>query len=172
MMNNTNKIFIFITVLLSFLVIGCEQQADLTKSAMKDIIPLSTRGVDDCSECPNMDDCCCKLTYSGSGTIMLKICGTTDGDATTCQDDVDGCETIDGLSHSYFELSPGEQIELFCMLMVRGFYIENLTGSTVNLTLTCQSGALSPQTLIISIPAYSTKYYQTDSECEVEECGH
>lgn len=151
---------------------GCEQKADLTKSAPSDLEQLSTRGVDDCSECPNMDDCCCKLTYTGIPNVTLKICGTTDGDATTCQADVDGCETIDGLSHSSFVLSSGEQIELFCMLMVRGFYIENLTSNTVNLTLTCQAGATSPQTLIISIPGNSRKYYQTNSECEVEECGH
>ncbi len=83
---------------------GCEK-ADLQKSTPNDRVKITSRGIDDCSECPNIDDCCCRLTYTGSSEVMLKICGTTDGDAITCQADQDGCETIDGLSHSHLLLA-------------------------------------------------------------------
>ena len=169
-MKNNNFFIILICSIFIFGSTGCER-TDLQKSSPNDSVKIEPRGIDDCSECPNMDDCCCSLTYNGSSQVMLKICGTTDGDAITCQANQDGCETIDGLSHSEFTLNPDDRIELFCMLMVRGFYIANLTANTVNLQLTCQFGTISPQVLNISIPAFSRKYYQTNDECEVEECG-
>jgi hypothetical protein len=161
----------FICSIFILLTIGCES-SDLQKSSYKNKEKIAQRGIDDCSECPNVDDCCCLLRYTGLATVTLKICGTTDGDAATCMADVDGCETIDGLSHSQFTLSTGSQIELFCMLMVRGFCVENLGSGTANLQLTCQVGQTSPQTLNISIPGFGRKCYQTNAECEVEECGH
>ena len=166
------RIYICILTIFSFMYLGCEEKVEILKFSSTESGKITTRGITECSECPNLDDCCCNIIYTGSIEVLLKICGTTDGDAVACQADIEGCETIDGLSHSQFSLSSGDRIELFCMSMVRGFYIENLTGSTVNLTLTCQAESLGPQTLIVSIPAYSRKYFQTDGECIVEECGH
>jgi hypothetical protein len=168
------KNFIFLLLRMSscliFLTLGCDETQLQTPSLSGDA-KVDLR-VDDCEDCPNMDDCCCVLTYVSGVQGEYKLCGTTDGDATTCEVDPapGSCSTIDGLQHSFFELKSGETTELFCMAENTAFELRKLNGGNASLTLTCQVGETNPQTVNITFTGQDRRYFEVNGDCEVEDC--
>ena len=169
-MKNLIYIPIFISVLFSFLYTGCEN-ADMHKSSIEDTRKITNRHVDDCDECPNMDDCCCTLTLIFGDEIMFQTCGTTDGDAATCDTETPmGCETISGKWNSTHTLSNTEPTVHFCMAEISGFLLKSLTAGTLILTLTCQTDQTNPQTIQITFTGPGSKYFEVNGDCVVTEC--
>lgn len=165
---------IFTSILLSLPFMGCEDRADGVKLQPRDNVKIITRS------CPNGGDCACSITYKNAATsnaeILVTICGTTDGDATTCTepDPPVTCEIIDGLSHSEITLDIDYARHLFCMESEHGIRIDVINVmSTVpdTLIISCQEGVLNPDTTMLIVhPTGGRFYIQTTTECEVPPC--
>ncbi len=156
--------------MLVFMTSSCET-AETQKTTPSGNEKITKRVVDECEECPNMDDCCCTLTLLTSNAVMFQTCGTTDGDASTCDTETPmGCETISGKWNSTFELSTSEPTVHFCMAEISGFLLKSVTAGTVVLTLTCQTDQTNPQTIQITFTGPGSKYFEVNSDCEVSEC--
>jgi hypothetical protein len=120
-----------------------------------------------------MDDCCCVLTFVSGDEGNYKLCGTTDGDATTCAVDPapGSCPTIDGLQHSFFELDSDDDLhEIFCMAENTAFELRRFTTGGATLTLTCQVGQTNPQTVNITFTGPGKRYFEVNGDCEVSDC--
>lgn len=151
---------------------ACER-TELQKS-INDSEKIKQRLVEDCEECPNMDDCCCALALvNPQNEITIQLCGTTDGDQATCDagDPPGGCEEIDGLGQSSFTLNEGQPRVYFCMQEVHGLLIKaTVVSGTVNLTFTCQVGLANPQTINIQFTSTGSKFFEVSDGCIVGEC--
>ncbi len=151
---------------------GCEQKADLTKSMLNDEEQIETRAA--CTQCSGANDCCGLLTITGgTGSHEFKICGTTDGDAITCESDPSPCSgDVNGLQHTSFFLSTGGTTShVFCIAENTGIVISHLNTGTVNLSLTFQYGQGTPQTINISFNGIEKKEYEADGDCIVSACN-
>ena len=168
-MKNTNNIFIFISVLLSFLVIGCEQQADLPKSSPNDQIKIVPRVIEECDECPTGDCCCGVWLQNPQGYALLYFCGTSDGNELCSGDETGDCDAFTG---------GGQEIELtsqvpkrgFCVDPGQAFWVRNIGSSTAYIYITCQDDITGPQTLTITLTPSQILYIGSNGECEIVEC--
>src|SRR6187455_2525111 len=105
-----NIIFCFCFMALSY---SCEK-AELQKSIPNDTVQVDPRG--DCLDCPALNECCCIIEWTGGVGGYFRLCGTSDGDAVTCEIDPSPCEyDIDGLQHSMFFLDGDNPTHNFCM---------------------------------------------------------
>jgi hypothetical protein len=167
-----NSIFLLLCTCscLIFLTLGCDE-TQLQTPSLSETAKIDLR-VDDCEDCPNMDDCCCVLTITSGAPKNYKLCGTTDGDATTCEVDPapGSCSTIDGLQHSFFTLTNMEPTELFCMAPNTSFELRQLSAGMATLTLTCQVGETNPQTVNITFTGQDRRYFEVNGDCEVSDC--
>ncbi len=170
-MKFTFNFSIFITLLLSSLMIGCEQKAELAETLPLDNQAITNRYVDECGDCPNMDDCCGRILFVSGHSITFETCGTTDGDAASCSDDIDGCLDIDGLKNSSSSLSGTGQYKLLCMEENHSFHIKvsNVDGPVV-LNITFQHGQVFPQSINVTITTTGTYAFSVDGDCEVTQC--
>ena len=150
---------------------GCEK-AELQKSTPNDVEKITQRLVDECDDCPNMNDCCCAVEYVSGDPISLELCGTTDGDISTCTDEQVSCLTIDGRKSSAFPISSMFGRELFCMQENRSFVLKAVTVGNQGTTLKvyCQFGSLNPQSLNVTFTSPGARAFTTDDNCEIEQC--
>lgn len=170
-MKITYNFFIFITLLLSFLMIGCEQKAEFANALPQYEHAITNRYVDECGDCPNMDDCCGRILFASGIAISFETCGTTDGDAAACSDNLGTCLTIDGLKNSSTTMDDVDEYRLICMEEDHGFFIKvtSVTG-TVVLNITLQHGQLSPQSINVTITSTGTYGFSVNDDCEVSQC--
>jgi hypothetical protein len=168
---NTKVHINYTIVSLMLLILGysCEN-ADLNKPVVSDSQKITERYVDDCEDCPNMDDCCCEVTWVSGNQIEFEICGTTDGDAAACSDDIDPCSTIDGLKNSAESFSSTSDRMLFCMVEGQSFTIKALNTLGATLNVGCQYGQLNAQSINVVFNGPGTKAISVNGTCEVEQC--
>ncbi len=167
-MKNNHYFYILLTLLLSTLMIGCEQKTELANALPHDDLAITNRYVDECDDCPNMDDCCCEISWV-SGSVEFELCGTSDGDGAACSDIISGCTTIDGLKNSSITFA-SSQSKLFCMAESQSFIIKNLGSSSGTLNVSCQYGQLSPQSINVVFTGPGTRVVSVDGDCEVSQC--
>jgi hypothetical protein len=169
-MKNSLLFSIFITVMFSFLNLGCEK-AEIQKSSTSDNQKISGRWVDECGDCPNWSDCCGRIELISGEFIQFETCGTADGDASTCTDEINGCLEIDGLKNSLFTLDSEGRL-FFCMEENHSFIIKvfNFSLGGVVINITCQVGSLSPQSINVPITATGTYTFTVNDECEISVC--
>jgi hypothetical protein len=161
--------FILFCSCLIALTYSCEK-AEIQKSVPNDSEKITQRLVDECDDCPNMDDCCCQISWVSGEQLEIDICGSTDGDVASCSDDLGTCSTIDGRKSSTFILNMNNPRELFCMMENRGFRIKYYGSGTANGNVSCQYGQLAPQSINFQFNGPGTKAFSTDGECELEQC--
>jgi hypothetical protein len=167
------KYSLIINIMICFFLLsissGCER-AEIQKSSVRNNEKITPR-VEDCESCPNVDDCCCSVTFLSGSTSTYKLCGTTDGDAVNCSVDEVCNGTINGLEHTLFTLnSTTNTHELFCMAPNTAFAFANVLGGAASIQLTCQHGQTSPQTVNVVFTGPGRKYYAVNGDCEVSEC--
>lgn len=164
-----------IIVGLSLLILGygCEN-TDLNKPVANDNEKITKRYVDNCEDCLFIADCCCSLSLvDDQESIAIEMCGTADGDQSTCNaDDVPiSCEDVNGKGQSIQTMSSILPRLLFCMQEFHGFMIKgNPTSGTVDLVLTCQYGQLAPQSINVQFTAAGAKYFEITDNCVVSAC--
>lgn len=160
-------LFCFCLIAITF---SCEK-ADLQKSLPKDNVKITNRVADDCEDCPNVDDCCCSISIQSGEDADFQICGTTDGDAVNCSDDSGCTYEVDGLQHSFFNLSGSNLTEIFCMAPTTAFWIKRTTLSgTTTIAITCQHGQGSPQVVNFVATGPFKRFYDVSDECELTGC--
>ena len=160
-------ILCFCLVSLSY---GCEK-AELQKSSTIDNHKITERWVEECGDCPNVDDCCGRIQLISGEYIEFETCGTTDGDAATCSDDIDGCLEIDGLINSFIKIFEEDRL-LFCMEENHSFILKviDIPIGGVVINITCQVGSISPQSINVPITAIGTYVFSVNGDCEIEQC--
>ena len=165
MMKNDQNIYIFITLLLSILMFGCEK-ADLHKTVPDSTTQLETRG--DCDDCPGANECCCIIEFLTGTPANFSICGTSDGDAVTCTISSPCENDIDGLEHTSFSL-PSD--ELFCMNENTAFMVQRsaLPAGTSYLRVSCTRDVLNPQWVYFSLTDDERLAFDVDGDCIVSE---
>lgn len=157
----------FCLVIINF---GCEK-TELQKSTTNDTQQIEPRNA--CLQCSGSNVCCGLLTITSAvGLHEFKICGTTDGDAVTCESDPTPCSgPVDGLQHTSFTLSTGGTTShVFCIAENTGIVISHLDPGTVNMTLTFQYGQSTPQTINVTFNGIEKKEFEADGDCVVSEC--
>ena len=160
-------LFCFCLIVITF---SCEK-ADLQRSTVLDDKKITERWVDECGDCPNIADCCCAITLVSGTSITFETCGTADGDAAACSDEIMGCLEIDGLKNSSTTLFEEDRL-LFCMEENHSFLVKVSFVSTggVVLNITCQVGALSPQSINVPITSIGTYAFSVNDDCEISVC--
>jgi hypothetical protein len=161
-----------IVVLCLCLTYSCEK-ADIQSTSTTSNVKITNRWVDECGDCPNVDDCCCRIELISGEFIEFETCGTTDGDVATCTDDLDGCFEIDGKKNSNAELIEIIQPRLlFCMEENHSFIITvfDLDPNGVVINITCQAGSIGPQSINVPISAPGKYAFSVNGDCEIEQC--
>ncbi|HXR81689.1 MAG TPA: hypothetical protein VN763_12255 [Saprospiraceae bacterium] len=169
-MKNIEFYKILICFGLLWLTYSCEK-ADLQKSTIKDIDHISSR-VDECENCPNVNDCCCGVELQDpDDAAFLRLCGTTDGQLT-CNDTAPiTCPAING-GGQIIQLDSDSPKSLFCMAQGSTFAIRNTSSiDPAVIQFTCQNDVAHPQIIYITIPTLTTYYFATNSSCQVGHCG-
>lgn len=164
------KLFSYIIFCLCLcLTYSCEK-AELQKTVSSDN-PQITPRVDDCDDCPNVDDCCCSISIQSGQSGDFQICGTTDGDATICSDDSSCSYDVNGYQHSFFTLTGNDLTQIFCMAPTTAFWIKRTSPTgTTHVTLTCQHGQGSPQLINFTANSPFKRFYDVSAECELTGC--
>ncbi|HEY3384947.1 MAG TPA: hypothetical protein VGK46_00465 [Saprospiraceae bacterium] len=162
-------ILCFCLVSLSY---GCEK-AELQKSIPNDTVQIDPRG--NCIDCPGMDECCCIIEWTGGDPGYFSICGTSDGDAATCEIDPSPCENdIDGLQHSMFFLGPNDLTHNFCMNENAAFQIYRFaspSGAT-SVRFHCRRNQFNPSWTTETFNEEDRSSYDVDGSCILEgPCG-
>ena len=127
---------------------------------------------DDCGDCP-VDDCCCGIEILSGGLPQADIvlCGTSDGtDNCGPVSPGGGCPTISGGGQSFTLNISTNPRHIFCISKNAAFEIGNLESGSIRIRITCQAELTNPQDSILTIPATSKVYYQTNGDCEVDPC--
>jgi hypothetical protein len=135
--------------------------------------PIENREVDDCDDCPNIDDCCCSVTLTGTTTgATLYLCGTTDPVLSSgCGPTSQGtCYTIQGEDQTIVLDNQTHPRGLFCMQKNASFLIGSQTVGTVTFAITCQYGQFAPQTVNVSLTAPDKNFYTVNGDCELASC--
>ena len=162
-------IFCFCLIALNY---SCEK-AELQKSIPNDAVQVDSRG--DCQDCPGADECCCVVEWLSGDPGYFRICGTSDGDATTCEIDPSPCEyDIDGLQHSMFYLDTDHRIHDFCMDENTAFqvYRFSIPMGTSNVRINCKRNQLNPIWVIESLTDEDRSHYDVDGSCNLDgPCG-
>lgn len=152
--------------------IGCEK-AELKKSTPNDIGQVEPRG--DCNDCPGANECCCVIEWLSGDEGYFMICGTSDGDAVTCEIDPSPCgNDIDGLQHSMFYLNSDNRTHNFCMDENNALQIYRfgLPTGTSNVRISCRRDQLSPNWVIESFTDEDRSSYDVDGSCNLDgPCG-
>jgi len=151
---------------------GCEK-ADLQKSTPNDTVQIEPRG--DCLDCPAMDECCCIIEWTGGDPGYFRICGTSDGDAVTCEIDPSPCDyDINGLQHSMFLLNSTNTTHNFCMNENAAFQIYRFalpTGAT-SVRINCRRNQLNPGWTMETFNDEDRSSYDVNGSCNLEgPCG-
>ena len=159
---------IFICSMMMIFASSCER-ADLQKSSLNNTERITQRD-EDCN-CPNIDDCCCSVTYLNGNSGTFKICGTTDGDAVSCSVP-DLCNnTINGLEHTSFPInSTPNQQELFCMAHNTAFQLALKMGGSITVVITCQHGQTSSQKDTVTFTVPGKIWFSVNDDCELTQC--
>ena len=147
--------------------LGCDK-ADIQKSLPKDDPKLTSR-TDDCEDCP-VNDCCCAVVLTGGVTppATVTLCGT-DGprlSTTECGPIEAGACTIMGYTLDR-TLTSGSPRGFFCMAPNTAFCLQGPVNA--QLSITCQVGQTSPQTVNVTLGA-SKVYYTVNGDCELVSC--
>jgi hypothetical protein len=155
----------FIILLLSIcFLVSCEK-SDLQTSLLLDQENISTRS-DNCNSCP---DCCCSILLTGGAIFgtTITLCGTTNLGSEECGFETTNCSVINGATETIF-LTPGVPRKFFCMSPNSAFSIaSSVVGAQV--TITCQYGQTSPQTINITFGSPPKNYYSVNGDCEIED---
>jgi hypothetical protein len=161
---------IFITVMFAFLYTSCEK-AEIQRNPLADQIPIESREVENCNECP-LGDCCCAVWLQDPvfGYANLFLCGTSDGNQLCSGEATGDCDEFSGGGQALELIGGGVFRRGFCVNPGGPFWISNLSGSPAYIYVTCQYDLSGPQTLTITIPGTSRVYIGSNGECEIDYC--
>ena len=152
------------------LIYSCEK-AEIQKSSPNDSVQIDYRG--DCLDCPAPNSCCCYIEYVSGDAGKFSLCGTTSGDALSCEIDPSPCENeIDGLQHTSFDLSSTFPIQHFCVDENTAFQIRRILvpNGTTLVRFGCQRSLLNGQTIYESFTDDEKMVYDVNGDCEMEPC--
>ena len=150
---------------------ACDQGDDqhIPVSVLSSEHELSTRS--DCPACPGDEECCCIVWLQpGAQSASLFFCGTSNGLAACTGSATGNCEAFSGggLSISLDNNAPRQP---FCVNEDSPFYIRNTSLlNMANIIITCQGDLFPPDTMWLQIPANTTRYIETNTDCEVTPC--
>lgn len=125
----------------------------------------------DCPACPGDEECCCIVWLQPTGTpVTLFFCGTSNGLASCTGSATGNCEAFSGGGLTVM-LTSGEPRKPFCVNENSPFYISNTSlANPALIIITCQGDLFPPDTMWLQIPANTTRYIETNTDCEVEPC--
>lgn len=129
---------------------------------------LATRS--DCPACPGDEECCCIVWLQPTGTpVNLFFCGTSNGLASCTGSATGNCEAFSGggLAVSLTTMEPRKP---FCVNENSPFYISNTSLNQALIIITCQGDQFPPDTMWLQIPGGTTRYIETNADCEVAPC--
>ncbi|MEP6647998.1 MAG: hypothetical protein ABJC12_12990 [Saprospiraceae bacterium] len=166
-----NHIFnIMICFFFLMLAYSCDN-ADLQKSLPKDTAKVTTR-TNDCEDCP-VGDCCCYIIYTSGSGAPLQLCGTTGTRLSSqeCEvlDPPNGCPAITGYYFGPFTIDNLNTSQIFCLPQNSAFMI-NVPSGNVSVTITCQYGQISPQTVTPTLVGGHRYFFHSNSNCELAGC--
>lgn len=169
-MKKFHFLFIFCCFCLFVINYGCEK-ADLQKSTPNDTVQIEPRG--DCLDCPGANSCCCFIEYVSGDAGKFSLCGTTSGDAVSCEIDPSPCGyEVDGLQHTSFDLNSFNPIQYFCVDENTAFQIYRYLSpnGTTLVRYGCQRSSLSGQIIYESFTDEERILYDVNGACELEPC--
>jgi hypothetical protein len=158
-----------------FMLTSCDQNIDQHNTVLQpnDNTAIVARG--NCDDCPDVDECCCIIEWLSGDPGYFKICGTSDGDAVTCEVDPSPCENdIDGLQHSMFYLDGNTSIHHFCMNENTAFQISRfaLPAGSSNVRFNCRRNQINPGWTIETFTDEDRSSYDVNGSCALEgPCG-
>ncbi len=172
-MKNLIQFSILFCMTILFMLTACDQGNDQNSPVLlsNDNDPISNRG--DCDACPGANECCCVIEWL-SGTGTFKLCGTSDGDAVSCEITGSNCgNDIDGLEHTSFPLNVNNRREEFCMDEGMAFQVERIDAgiSDVYTRISCTNDAANPQWVYKTFPSSAKALYDVDDDCLLTECN-
>jgi hypothetical protein len=150
------------------LFIACEK-AEVGKYVLSDNAQLSTR-TEDCTDCEEIADCCCRIEHVSSGNASIELCGTL-GERLTenlCGPFDGPCGEISGYYLSPLTLSSGNGF-FFCVDENTPFVV-NVPAGGCNARISCRMNDTSPPWTNVTLSP-GRFYFTTDENCDLAPCN-
>ncbi|HQW02275.1 MAG TPA: hypothetical protein PLR30_07355 [Saprospiraceae bacterium] len=163
-MKKTFMLYIMACLTSIFLFASCEKNEPQMKADT--ILPITSRTVEDCDDCP-IDNCCCVVeVLDPNDTYTFQLCGVYTGMfGSTCGPFTPGspCGTVSGISTS-ITLSSAVPRAFFCIATGGSFRILKTMGNGVTLRISCNADETNPDWFPFNIGDTPLYYYVQDCD--------